>query len=56
MSNIDHAHQHTLMCLRLAAECKTLADDVGLTEVRDRYLLMADMWTAFAGVPPHVLH
>ena len=55
MSESLHVDKHTLMCLRMAAECKNLAADVPDRDLRARYLCMSRRWTQLA-VTPRVLH
>ena len=44
MSESEHARKHSLLCLRLAAECRDLAAAASTPELRARVLRMADMW------------
>jgi hypothetical protein len=55
MSDSNNAQKHTLLCLRLAAECRTLAADVPEPDLREHFLQMAGEWTELA-VQPRVLH
>ena len=41
-------NRHALECLRLAADCRSLAQDLNVPNVRMRLLRMSDMWTALA--------
>jgi hypothetical protein len=45
----------SLMCVRLAAECRGLAADAPEPDLRARLLHMASMWTELAD-QPRVLH
>ena len=47
--------KYTLMCMRLAAECRGLAASVPEPDLRAHLLLMASMWTELAD-QPRVLH
>jgi hypothetical protein len=40
--------KHDLECLRLAAECKQLANDVPDPALRSHFLRMAEAWTSLA--------
>ena len=55
MSESLHANKHTLMCLRMAAECKNVAAAVPDRDLRARYLFLSRMWTQLS-VTPRVLH
>ena len=62
MSQSNYVQKYGLLCLRLAAECRGLADDVPESDLdvpesdlRARFLHMARMWTELA-VRPRVLH
>ena len=55
MSKSSNAQKHTLMCLRLAAECRNLAADVPEPDLRKRFLQMASEWALLA-VQHRVLH
>ena len=57
MSEAEYVPNYTLMCLRLAAECRTLASaaDIPSSDLRTRFLRMASMWAELAD-EPHVLH
>jgi hypothetical protein len=48
-------HKYTLLCLRLAAECRNLAVDVPEPDLRAHFLYMAGRWTELAH-QPRVLH
>jgi len=50
-----NVHKYTLLCLRLAAECRNLAEDVPEPDLRAHYLYMANRWTELAR-QPRVLH
>ncbi len=47
--------KYTLLCLRLAAECRGLAADVPEPDLRVLFLRMASTWTELAD-QPRVLH
>jgi hypothetical protein len=55
MSESNYVPNYTLLCLRLAAECRNLAVDVPESDLRARFLHMASMWTELAD-QPRVLH
>ena len=55
MSESDHARRHSLLCLRLAAECRDLAAAASTPELRARALRMADMWEELADQPAVVV-
>ena len=55
MCNSNNAKKHTLLCLRLAAECRTLAADAPEPDLRAQFVHMASMWAELA-VEPRVLH
>jgi hypothetical protein len=40
--------KHALECLRLAADCRTLAQSVNTPELKTHFLRMGDTWTALA--------
>jgi Zn-dependent protease len=43
---------YTLLCLRVAAECRKIAEDVPTPELRAHFLNMAGMWTELSDQPP----
>ena len=51
MSESDYARKHSLLCLRLAAECRDLAAAASTSELRARALWMADLWEELADQP-----
>ena len=51
MSESEHARKHSLLCLRLAAECRDLAAAASTPELRARVLRMADRWEELADQP-----
>ena len=51
MSESEHARKHSLLCLRLAAECRDLAAAASTPELRARVLRMVDMWEELADQP-----
>ena len=51
MSESEYARKHSLLCLRLAAECRDLAAAASTPELRARVLRMADMWEELADQP-----
>ena len=51
MSESEHARKHSLLCLRLAAECRDLAAAASTPELRARALRMADRWEELADQP-----
>jgi hypothetical protein len=50
-----NVHKYTLLCLRLAAECRNLAVDVPGPDLRAHFLYMASRWTELA-YQSRVLH
>jgi hypothetical protein len=44
----DYARKHSLLCLRLAADCRDLAAIASTPELRARVLQMADVWEELA--------
>ena len=51
LSESEYARKHSLLCLRLAAECRDLAAAASTPELRARVLQMADMWEELADQP-----
>ncbi len=51
MSKFDYPRKHSLLCLRLAAECRDLAAAASTPELRARVLRMADKWEEAAEQP-----
>ena len=51
MTESEHARKHSLLCLRLAAECRDLAAAASTPELRARALRMADRWEELADQP-----
>jgi hypothetical protein len=47
----EHARKHSLLCLRLAAECRDLAAAASTPELRARALRMADRWEELVDQP-----
>ena len=54
MSEIN-VQKYSLLCRRLAAECRDLAADVPELDLREHFLRMASTWTELAD-QPRVLH
>jgi hypothetical protein len=50
-----NVQKYALLCMRLAAECKSLAEDVPELDLRARFLRMASIWAELAD-QPRVLH
>ena len=46
--------KHTLMCMRLAAECRGLAADVPEPDLRAQFLRLASKWTELVFRHKHV--
>jgi hypothetical protein len=46
-----NVQKYTLLCLRLAAECKNLAADVPEPDLRAHFLHMASRWMELADQP-----
>ena len=55
MCESHNVQKHTLLCMRLAAECRNLAADVPEPCLRAHFLRMASKWTELAA-QPRVLH
>ena len=51
MSESNRVQKYTLLCLRVAAECRSLAEDVPTSELRARFLHMAGIWAELADQP-----
>ncbi len=51
MPETDYPRKHSLLCLRLAGECRDLAAAASTPELRARVLRMADMWEELAEQP-----
>jgi hypothetical protein len=51
VSESDDARKHSLLCLRLAAECRDLAAAASTPDLRARALRMADRWEELADRP-----
>jgi hypothetical protein len=51
MFESDYARKRSLLCLRLAAECRDLAAIASTREMRARVLPMADIWGELADQP-----
>jgi hypothetical protein len=47
----DHQNKHALGCLRLAAQCRSLAVDAPTPHLRAHFLHMAGKWTELADQP-----
>jgi hypothetical protein len=52
VSESNRIQKYTLLCLRVAAEFRKLAEDVPTPELRARFLHMASTWTELADQPP----
>lgn len=46
------SRNHDLECLRLAAECRQLAQDVANSALQSHFLRMAEAWTTLAQQEP----
>jgi hypothetical protein len=51
VSASNYVQKYVLMCLRLAAECRNLAEDVPTPGLRAHFLHMANVWAELAGHP-----
>jgi hypothetical protein len=51
----SNADKYTLLCLRLAAECKNLAAGVSEPDLKAHFLYLAGRWVELAH-RPRVLH
>ena len=48
MSESDNSREHALECMRLAADCRQLADDVPSPALRSHFVRMATVWSDLA--------
>jgi hypothetical protein len=48
MSRSDHGQEHSLKCMRLAADCAQLAADTHRPAWREHFLRMAREWRSLA--------
>jgi hypothetical protein len=55
MSESDNVQEHSLACMRMAADCRDLAADVPEPDLQAHFLALARMWTELAD-QPRVLH
>ena len=55
MTEASYIRKHALLCLRLAAECRGIADEVHEPKLRAYFLRVAGVWTDLADRGP-VLH
>ena len=51
MSESNYIQKYALMCMRLAAECRSLAADAPELDLSAHFLRMASMWTELAVQP-----
>jgi hypothetical protein len=51
VSESDYARKYSLLCLRMAAECRDLAAIASTMEMQARVLRMANMWEELAVQP-----
>ena len=51
MSESNYFQNYALMCMRLAAECRSLAADAPELDLSAHFLHMASMWTELADQP-----
>jgi hypothetical protein len=52
MSRSDHAQEHSLKCMRLAADCAQLGADTNRPVWRLHFLRMAKEWRSQAEIDP----
>jgi hypothetical protein len=52
MSRSDHAQEHSLNCMRLAADCARLAADTNRPVWQQHFLRMAKEWRSLAEMDP----
>ena len=52
MSELDLSRKHSLMCMRLAAECTYLADDLQRPSWQEHFRRMAKEWRSLAEREP----
>ena len=55
MSETENLKKFALNCMRLAAECRGLANDVSEPDLREHFVRLANRWTELAD-QPRVLH
>ena len=55
MFQANYVQKYGLLCMRLAAECRGLADDAPEPDLRAHFLRMASEWAELA-LRPRVLH
>jgi hypothetical protein len=55
MSDSLQQYSYSLLCLRVAAECRNFSDDVPEEILKFHFLQMADIWTELAE-RPRLLH
>jgi hypothetical protein len=52
MSELDHLRKHSLMCMRLAADCTQLAADTHRPAWQAHFFRMANEWRSLAEIGP----
>jgi hypothetical protein len=52
MSELDHLRKHSLMCMRLAADCTQLAADTHRPAWQAHFFRMAKEWRTLAEMGP----
>jgi hypothetical protein len=52
VSELDHLRKHSLMCMRLAADCTQLAADTHRPDWQAHFFRMAQEWRALAEKHP----
>jgi hypothetical protein len=52
MSELDHSRKHSLMCMRLAADCTQLAADIHRPAWQAHFIRMAAEWRSLAEMDP----
>jgi hypothetical protein len=52
VSESDNSRKHALECMRLAADCTQLADDVHSPTLQQHFLRMAKVWSTHAEQGP----
>jgi hypothetical protein len=55
MFELNPRTKYTLLCLRMAADCRNLAADVPEEDLREHFLSMASIWTELS-IRSRVLH
>jgi hypothetical protein len=52
MAELEHSRKHSLMCMRLAADCTQLAGDIHRSDWQAHFIRMAKEWRSLAERDP----